>query len=374
MVSAQHKEHHKKLAQAHKQATRKIFAVAVISILLVFTLVMALFVVQDYAGSEEALAGQAITVRGATIAQKEIPTTLERGSTDPLRTIIGNEDCDNGVDDDADGDTDCDDSDCNDAKICVPDTVVVPPEVSSSEDCSNNIDDDSDGDTDCDDSDCVTSRACLIKSSVPDTESDCNNDIDDDGDGLEDCDDVDDCGGSIHCAPPLTEDDCDNSFDDDVDGWEDCADLDCASSDACVQYFCYQDLDGDGWGNEEVNAFYDVVCDSGTTHNIPDCNDLDNIINPDATEVCGDGVDNNCDGMIDCDDISCAEDVSCVNTIDFDGNEIISILDANELMQACDDYYNQPLPVNYAMFDLVGEDNMITYDDLKEFIVLYNEG
>ncbi|MFC1855643.1 MopE-related protein [Thermodesulfobacteriota bacterium] len=42
------------------------------------------------------------------------------------------------------------------------------------------------------------------------------------------------------------------------------------------------DLDGDGFTIEEG-----------------DCNDLDDSINPDAAEICGDGIDQNCDGTVD---------------------------------------------------------------------------
>jgi hypothetical protein len=53
--------------------------------------------------------------------------------------------CGNGIDDDADGTTDCDDADCTDDLSC--------PAIET--DCGNGIDDDLDDDIDCDDSDCM---------------------------------------------------------------------------------------------------------------------------------------------------------------------------------------------------------------------------
>jgi len=53
------------------------------------------------------------------------------------------------------------------------------------------------------------------------------------------------------------------------------------------------DVDGD-------NSF---VCD--------DCNDNNPAVNPSVLEVCGDGIDNNCDGLSDCADQSCAESPEC---------------------------------------------------------------
>ncbi len=83
---------------------------------------------------------------------------------------VRSEDCDNGADDDGDGDVDCEDSDC---PAC--------PEI-----CGNGIDDDRDGKADCRDLDCP---AC------PEI---CDNGIDDDRDRDIDCDD-EDCSGVEPC-------------------------------------------------------------------------------------------------------------------------------------------------------------------------------
>jgi hypothetical protein len=94
------------------------------------------------------------------------------------------EDCDNGTDDDGDGDVDCDDADCANDPACAP----------PAEDCDNGTDDDGDGDVDCDDADCANDPAC-----APPAE-DCDNGTDDDGDGDVDCDDAD-CAGAPNCQP-----------------------------------------------------------------------------------------------------------------------------------------------------------------------------
>ena len=57
------------------------------------------------------------------------------------------ENCSNGIDDNADGDIDCADSDCSWVGICL-------------EHCSDNLDNDLDGGLDCDDSDCNTDPSC----------------------------------------------------------------------------------------------------------------------------------------------------------------------------------------------------------------------
>lgn len=59
--------------------------------------------------------------------------------------------CADGRDDDGDGATDCDDSDCSTDPAC---------STPAREDCANGVDDDGDGAADCDDSDCAAAPAC----------------------------------------------------------------------------------------------------------------------------------------------------------------------------------------------------------------------
>jgi cysteine-rich repeat protein len=80
------------------------------------------------------------------------------------------EDCFNGNDDDSDGLIDCSDPDCFGGENC------------TGEICRNGIDDDNNGLIDCDDPHCFSLNECL-------SDEDCTNKIDDDNNGLIDCDD-----------------------------------------------------------------------------------------------------------------------------------------------------------------------------------------
>jgi hypothetical protein len=96
--------------------------------------------------------------------------------------------------------------------------------------------------------------------------------------------DCDDGSGAVFPEAEERCDDRDNDCDGEIDeipGW-------------------WTDADGDGYGAGEPTA---SACDprpDGTADNADDCDDLDPTIWPDAPELCGDGVDNNCDGLRSC--------------------------------------------------------------------------
>ncbi|MBN1962319.1 MAG: hypothetical protein JW841_15395 [Deltaproteobacteria bacterium] len=125
--------------------------------------------------------------------------------------------CNNSIDDNNDTNIDCADPDCA-TQACIlnktagtcQNLVCVTEECTptkSTDICNNNIDDDCDGNTDCEDSDC-DAQSCLINSAA----GTCQNSV---------------CV-AIACTPTQTTEICDNNIDDDCDTNIDCADSDCA--------------------------------------------------------------------------------------------------------------------------------------------------
>jgi Zn-dependent metalloprotease len=126
--------------------------------------------------------------------------------------------------------------------------------------CTNGTDDDADGATDCADSDCAADPAC----NVPTTETSCTNGTDDDADGATDCADGD-CAADPACNVPATETSCTNGTDDDGDGATDCADSDCAANAACVWTVLSTATFESGW-NSYVDGGNDAARFSSSTY------------------------------------------------------------------------------------------------------------
>ncbi|MEC8278894.1 MAG: putative metal-binding motif-containing protein, partial [Myxococcota bacterium] len=106
---------------------------------------------------------------------------------------------------------------------------------------------------------------------------------------------ADDCNDSDHLISPDAVETCDGT-DNNCSGDE---------SDAIDIVTWYADADNDGYGDETDPGTLACSQPSATIDNSDDCNDFDELTSPASTDVCGDGIDNNCSGdELDATDIS----------------------------------------------------------------------
>lgn len=73
------------------------------------------------------------------------------------------------------------------------------------------------------------------------------------------------------------------------------------------------DGDGDGYGNPGSPD-----CPNGPT---ADCNDASAAVHVSAAELCGDGMDNDCNGLADCDEPVCGPEAACAATVPLSSDE-----------------------------------------------------
>jgi hypothetical protein len=196
------------------------------------------------------------------------------------------------IDEDCDGLINCGDVDsCGDHESC----QQVDPEL-----CDDGIDNDGDGLIDCLDDDCdIDAINC-------DPDGDGLNDFRNDNcPGVNNGDQGDFDGDGVGNACDVEV--CNDGADNDGDGNTDCADLDCNNEAVCC------DLDGDG--------VFSLACGGA------DCDDGNANVSPDLFEndefTCGSGgndlLDNDCDGLVNCDDPGCAGTLVCCPDADGDG-------------------------------------------------------
>lgn len=225
------------------------------------------------------------------------------------------------------------DADCAMGEACTAGTCAVPPApitcagdavcpagarcdggscvttpAPAAEICGNGLDDDLDGlvDEDCGgacaaDSDCAPAEVCLRGACTGSAPTDA------DADGYAAGVDCDDADASVN--PGATEacngidDNCDGVVDEGCGGPMGCSsDADCAAGEACLRGVCMTsstgtDADGDGYPS--------------TT----DCDDTNPSVYPGAAETCGNGLDDNCDGVI---DDGCSAPTACRSDADCD--------------------------------------------------------
>jgi hypothetical protein len=216
----------------------------------------------------------------------------------------GDGDGDNDVDGDADADADAD-GDCDDEEL--PDRG----------NCLDGVDNDCDGWLDCNDQDCYSAAECGGGVCEPeDSFEACTDGRDNDFDCWTDCADVE-CAAFDVCQiePEGTNlADCLNGEDDDRDLSFDCVDWPClflrdcdpacqegsCPAEDCDDYY-FEDEDGDGLSNcADPDCWEEILCAG--------C----------QAEICGDFLDNNCDGVADeeatCGTYSSCEAIRCAPT------------------------------------------------------------
>ncbi len=96
---------------------------------------------------------------------------------------------------------------------------------------------------------------------------------------------TDDCDDGNPAAWPNASEITANGVDEDCDGVDQ----------------CFFDEDGDGFGSDKEVPGVDLSCaNANESLTGDDCDDLKDVINPGAAEICNDGTDNNCNGVADC--------------------------------------------------------------------------
>jgi hypothetical protein len=175
---------------------------------------------------------------------------------------------------------------CLSTEVCMGGQCSVRKET----DCNDGVDNDGNGKTDCEDPSCeggICGGGCLCKNgSKTEAASACHDGMDNDGDGLTDCADPDclmqACGPGCACGADagVSEVVCNDDFDNDGDGLIDCLDPDCDKK----------------------------VCGTASvpfTCNLGVCNCNGGMQVAESGALCSDGLDNDCNGKSDCADVSC---------------------------------------------------------------------
>lgn len=219
-------------------------------------------------------------------------------------------------------------TDCNDSDALINSAAIEVCGNDMDEDCSGTIES-------CAIVGCTDALACNYEPAATEDDNSCTYpimwylDLDQDGfasDTLLSCSQpgpeftdivipVTDCDDLNPSVSPVSSEVCGNGIDDDcINGdavcvIEGCTDLsacnfnpDATVNDSTCFYSTtwYLDADGDGYYSESVDSCFAPAGGYTSTEGISgDCNDSDASINASEMEICNDGLDNNCNGMVD---------------------------------------------------------------------------
>ncbi len=290
-----------------------------------------------YPGAAELCDGQINDCNTGSLPQDEIDNdgdqyvecTIDAGGWDGVGSVIGGDDCDDADANNYPGNTEvCDeqDNDCdgdidegvqntyyrdvdgdNFGNLSLPINACTPPSgyVGNS--------------TDCDDSDNTVypnaPELCDGQINNCNTGSLPLNEVDNDGDNFVEC--TIDAGGWDGVGSVIGGDDCDDADSNNYPGnTEVCdgQDNDCDTLvDEGLENTYYRDLDGDTYGDNGTTT-QACTAPSGYVSDNTDCNDNNSAVNPGANESC-DGIDNDCDTIVDEGCQPCDGDYLVINTI-----------------------------------------------------------
>ena len=219
----------------------------------------------DQAWPLRVIAGQTTTL---DIQLRVIPASCLDNST-PEACPLSPEVCTDVIDNDGDGFSDCNDSDCSGSAVCQPQSEI----------CFDIIDNDNDNLSDCSDPDCFSSSSCQTPAEI------CFDTTDNDADGLVDCGD-DDCTFDPVCQ--LQAEICSDILDNDGDGLIDCNDSDCIDIAPCLEQaeVCSDGIDNDNNGVidcDDPGCSGDSQCSAGSLAEFCDSLSVDD---PDRASDC----------------------------------------------------------------------------------------
>jgi hypothetical protein len=158
---------------------------------------------------------------------------------------------------------------------------------------------------------------------------DCSNGLDDDLNGSIDCNDIS-CQNVAICNP-VEQEVCNNGLDDDNNSLTDCEDIACAAEPTCQVDPCGNNTIDTGEQCDGNNLNGSLCSDFGFDGGVLSCKQDCTLDTLGCTnELCNNNIDDDLDGLTDCNDADCATAVNCQTC----GNNVINAgeeCDANNL-------------------------------------------